>query len=100
MFRFSGVFFFISLFGICFKAKRYVVMLSKLKTSCFNDFLSGSISYKYKTLPCKYESVGPVLSGHQLGNRVKYFGLYQDTRVVLYLLYTQSEISLNYSIIA
>ena len=29
-------------------------------------------------------------------NRVMYFRLYQHTRVVLYLLYTQAKISFNY----
>ena len=33
-------------------------------------------------------------------NRVMYGGLYQNTRVVLYLLYTQPEISYYYCIIA
>ena len=44
----------------------------------------------------KHVSIGRVLSGHQLGNRVIYGGLWHHTRVVLYLLYTQTEISLNY----
>ena len=33
-------------------------------------------------------------------NRVMYGGLYQHTREILYLLYTQPEISFNYCIIA
>ena len=51
-------------------------------------------------VPWKHESIERVLSGHQLGNRVMYGGLYQHTRVVLYLLYTQPEISFNYCIVA
>ena len=40
-------------------------------------------------VPWKHESVGQVLSEHQLGYPSDVHGLYQHTRVVLYLLYTQ-----------
>ena len=38
--------------------------------------------------------------GTSCENLMMYCGLYQQTRVVLYLLYTQPEISFNYCIIA
>ena len=46
--------------------------------------------------PWKHESVGRVLSGHQLEEQSDVRGLCQHTRVVLYLLYTQPEMSFNY----
>ena len=49
-------------------------------------------------VPWKHELVGRVLSGTSWENQVMYGGLCQHTRVVLYLLYTQPEISFNYDI--
>ena len=42
-------------------------------------------------VPWEHESVGPVLSGHQLENRMMYGELCQHTRVVSHLLYTKPE---------
>ena len=53
-------------------------------------------------VPWKHKSVGRVrvLSGRQLEKPSDVGGLCQHTRVVLYLLYTQPEVSFNYCIIA
>ena len=48
-------------------------------------------------------STGPLdecFQGTSWENRVMFFGLYQPMMVVLYLLYTQPEISFSYSMIA
>ena len=47
-------------------------------------------------VPWKHQSVGRVLSGHQLGKPSDVRRIYQHTKVVLYLLYTQPEIFFNY----
>ena len=65
------------------------VMISMICVSCSIFILDMLVPF---TCWCP----AGALSGHPWENRLMYDGLYQHTRVVLYLLYTQPEISLNY----
>ena len=50
-------------------------------------------------VPWKHESVGQVLSGHQLGKLSDVRQIISTHKGSLYLLYTQDKISFNYCII-
>ena len=74
------------------------VIYTKPPESVLNRYNPLYVTRFSQLVPWKHESVGRLLSGHQLGKPSDVRQIISTHEVVLYLLYTQTEISFNYCI--